>query len=118
MAALDALATDQSSRALGCAQGARYSCPEAAASSLEQIVCSKVGSFTHPKDVPVVESRCLQAMRLRPGPRLGRLALPTTMRAGSLTASRVNSGRVYGMHEFTVENADGARSERWVRTRE
>ena len=51
MVALDALSTDQSSRALGCAQGARYGCPKAAASSLEQIVCSKVGSFTHPKDV-------------------------------------------------------------------
>ena len=38
MAALDALATDQSSRALGCAQGARYGCPKAAASSLQQIV--------------------------------------------------------------------------------
>ena len=51
MVALDALATDQSSRALGCAQGARYGCPKAAASSLEQIVCSKAGSFTHPKDI-------------------------------------------------------------------
>ena len=50
MVALDALSTDQSSRALGCAQGARYGCPKAAASSLEQIVCSKAGSFTHPKD--------------------------------------------------------------------
>ena len=49
MVALDALSTDQSSRALGCAQGARYGCPKAAASSLEQIVCSKAGSFTHPK---------------------------------------------------------------------
>ena len=51
MVALDALSTDQSSRALGCAQGARYGCPKAAASSLEQIVCSKVGSFTHPKEI-------------------------------------------------------------------
>ena len=51
MVALDALATDQSSRALGCAQGARYGCPKAAASSLEQIVCTKAGSFTHPKDL-------------------------------------------------------------------
>ena len=51
MVALDALPTDQSSRALGCAQGARYGCPKAAASSLEQIVCTKAGSFTHPKDL-------------------------------------------------------------------
>ena len=51
MVALDALSTDQSSRALGCAQGARYGCPKAAASSLEQIVCIKAGSFTHPKDI-------------------------------------------------------------------
>ena len=51
MVALDALSTDQSSRALGCAQGARYGCPKAAASSLEQIVSSKAGSFTHPKDM-------------------------------------------------------------------
>ena len=51
MVALDALSTDQSSRALGCAQGARYGCPKAAASSLEQIVWSKVGSFTHPKEI-------------------------------------------------------------------
>ena len=51
MVALDALSTDQSSRALGCAQGARYGCPKAAASSLEQIVCSKVGSFTHSKGI-------------------------------------------------------------------
>ena len=50
MVALDALSTDQSSRALGCAQGARYGCPKAAASSLEQIVCSKAPFFTHPKD--------------------------------------------------------------------
>ena len=50
MVALDALATDQSSRALGCAQGARYGCPKAAASSLEQIVSFKAGSFTHPKE--------------------------------------------------------------------
>ena len=50
MVALDALSTDQSSRALGCAQGARYGCPKAAASSLEQIVSTKAGSFTHPKD--------------------------------------------------------------------
>ena len=49
MVALDALATDQSSRALGCAQGARYGCPKAAASSLEQIVSTKAGSFTHDK---------------------------------------------------------------------
>ena len=52
MVALDALSTDQSSRALGCAQGARYGCPKAAASSLEQIVSTKAGSFTHPKDLP------------------------------------------------------------------
>ena len=51
MVALDALATDQSSRALGCAQGARYGCPKAAASSLEQIVSTKAGSFTHPKEM-------------------------------------------------------------------
>ena len=51
MVALDALSTDQSSRALGCAQGARYGCPKAAASSLEQIVSTKAGSFTHPKDI-------------------------------------------------------------------
>ena len=51
MVALDALSTDQSSRALGCAQGARYGCPKAAASSLEQIVWIKAGSFTHPKDL-------------------------------------------------------------------
>ena len=51
MVALDALSTDQSSRALGCAQGARYGCPKAAASSLEQIVSTKAGSFTHPKDM-------------------------------------------------------------------
>ena len=51
MVALDALSTDQSSRALGCAQGAHYGCPKAAASSLEQIVSSKAGSFTHPKDL-------------------------------------------------------------------
>ena len=51
MVALDALATDQSSRALGCAQGARYGCPKAAASSLEQIVCTKAPFFTHPKDI-------------------------------------------------------------------
>ena len=38
MVALDALSTGQSSRALGCAQGARYGCPKATASSLEQIV--------------------------------------------------------------------------------
>ena len=50
MVALDALSTDQSSRALGCAQGARYGCPKAAASSLEQIVCTKAPFFTHPKD--------------------------------------------------------------------
>ena len=30
MVALDALSTDQGSRALGCAQGARYGCPKAA----------------------------------------------------------------------------------------
>ena len=52
MVALDALSTDQSSRALGCAQGARYGCPKAAASSLEQIVWTKAPFFTHPKDVP------------------------------------------------------------------
>ena len=52
MVALDALSTDQSSRALGCAQGARYGCPKAAASSLEQIVSTKAGSFTHPKEMP------------------------------------------------------------------
>ena len=51
MVALDALSTDQSSRALGCAQGARYGWPKAAASSLEQIVWTKAGSFTHPKDM-------------------------------------------------------------------
>ena len=51
MVALDALSTDQSSRALGCAQGARYGCPKAAASSLEQIVSTKAGSFTHPKEM-------------------------------------------------------------------
>ena len=51
MVALDALSTDQSSRALGCAQGAHYGCPKAAASSLEQIVSTKAGSFTHPKDL-------------------------------------------------------------------
>ena len=54
MVALDALSTDQSSRALGCAQGARYGCPKAAASSLEQIVSTKAGSFTHPKDIGTV----------------------------------------------------------------
>ena len=51
MVALDALATDQSSRALGCAQGARYGCPKAAASSLQQIVSTKAPFFTHPKDI-------------------------------------------------------------------
>ena len=51
MVALDALSTDQSSRALGCAQGARCGCPKAAASSLEQIVCTKAPFFTHPKDM-------------------------------------------------------------------
>ena len=51
MVALDALPTDQSSRALGCAQGARYGCPKAAASSLEQIVSSKAPFFTHPKEI-------------------------------------------------------------------
>ena len=51
MVALDALSTDQSSRALGCAQGARCGCPKAAASSLEQIVCTKAPFFTHPKDI-------------------------------------------------------------------
>ena len=51
MVALDALATDQSSRALGCAQGARYGCPKAAASSLQQIVWTKAPFFTHPKDL-------------------------------------------------------------------
>ena len=51
MVALDALATDQSSRALGCAQGARYGCPKAAASSLQQIVWTKAPFFTHPKEV-------------------------------------------------------------------
>ena len=51
MVALDALSTDQSSRALGCAQGARYGCPKAAASSLEQIVSTKAPFFTHPKDL-------------------------------------------------------------------
>ena len=58
MVALDALSTDQSSRALGCAQGARYGCPNATASSLEQIVCSKVGSFTHDKDKYKYEYKC------------------------------------------------------------
>ena len=51
MVALDALSTDQSSRALGCAQGAHYGCPKAAASSLEQIVSTKAGSFTHDKEM-------------------------------------------------------------------
>ena len=51
MVALDALSTDQSSRALGCAQGARCGCPKAAASSLEQIVSTKAPFFTHPKDM-------------------------------------------------------------------
>ena len=51
MVALDALSTDQGSRALGCAQGACYGCPKAAASSLEQIVSTKAGSFTHPKEI-------------------------------------------------------------------
>ena len=51
MVALDALATGQSSRALGCAQGACYGCPKVAASSLEQIVSTKAGSFTHPKEM-------------------------------------------------------------------
>ena len=54
MVALDALSTDQSSRALGCAQGARYGCPKAAASSLEQIVSSKAPFFTHPKDMKTI----------------------------------------------------------------
>ena len=58
MVALDALSTDQSSRALGCAQGARYGCPKAAASSLEQIVSTKAGSFTHPKEIPMCMMRC------------------------------------------------------------
>ena len=57
MVALDALSTDQSSRALGCAQGARYGCPKAAASSLEQIVWTKAGSFTHPKEIRTLGSR-------------------------------------------------------------
>ena len=62
MVALDALATDQSSRALGCAQGARYGCPKAAASSLEQIVCTKAPFFTHPKDF-FVRIRILRARK-------------------------------------------------------
>ena len=66
MVALDALATDQSSRALGCAQGARYGCPKAAASSLEQIVCTKAGSFTHPKDMV---RACLSVKRPNVKPR-------------------------------------------------
>ena len=57
MVALDALSTDQSSRALGCAQGARYGCPKAAASSLEQIVCTKAPFFTHPKDISSAKTR-------------------------------------------------------------
>ena len=68
MVALDALSTDQSSRALGCAQGARYGCPKAAASSLEQIVSTKAPFFTHPKDF-----RCYLFCALRaPGPLPGR----------------------------------------------
>ena len=69
MVALDALSTDQSSRALGCAQGARYGCPKAAASSLEQIVSFKAGSFTHPKDLTTVfvPRRALFARHLRFG---------------------------------------------------
>ena len=73
MVALDALATDQSSRALGCAQGARYGCPKAAASSLQQIVSTKAPFFTHPKDmlepalnpfgVAIHTERALRALR-------------------------------------------------------
>ena len=70
MVALDALSTDQSSRALGCAQGARYGCPKAAASSLEQIVSTKAGSFTHPKDM----SRALSTGLKQTIGLLGRLA--------------------------------------------
>ena len=65
MVALDALSTDQSSRALGCAQGARYGCPKAAASSLEQIVSTKAGSFTHPKDMATRKTLMLPAPRCR-----------------------------------------------------
>ena len=73
MVAVDALATGQSSRALGCAQGARYGCPKAAASSLEQIVCIKAGSFTHPKEMPDLHTGGLRldsgAARSRKGAR-------------------------------------------------
>ena len=61
MVALDALSTDQSSRALGCAQGARYGCPKAAASSLQQIVWTKAPFFTHPKEL----LKHLAALRVR-----------------------------------------------------
>ena len=75
MVALDALSTDQSSRALGCAQGARYGCPKAAASSLEQIVSTKAGSFTHPKEMPDLHTGGLRvdsgAARSRKGARAG-----------------------------------------------
>ena len=75
MVALDALSTDQSSRALGCAQGARYGCPKAAASSLEQIVSTKAGSFTHPKEMPDLHTGGLWAdygaARSRKGVRAG-----------------------------------------------
>ena len=66
MVALDALSTDQSSRALGCAQGARYGCPKAAASSLEQIVSFKAGSFTHPKEYYSYAAN-MSERSLRPG---------------------------------------------------
>ena len=72
MVALDALSTDQSSRALGCAQGARCGCPKAAASSLEQIVSTKAPFFTHPKEIalsPLLTSPEGDAFRARYAPR-------------------------------------------------
>ena len=66
MVALDALSTDQSSRALGCAQGARYGCPKAAASSLEQIVSTKAGSFTHDKDMTCCGGEARSTWQVRP----------------------------------------------------
>ena len=65
MVALDALSTDQSSRALGCAQGARYGCPKAAASSLEQIVCTKAPFFTHPKEIVLENQRVTEGVHPR-----------------------------------------------------
>ena len=65
MVALDALATDQSSRALGCAQGARYGCPKAAASSLEQIVSIKAPFFTRPKDLSPGYFRAISGLKNR-----------------------------------------------------